>query len=635
MARTRKSFIKLKQNSSGDTIGLIDQQITGLEKMIDTTRTALAQQGSDLFIAFENPPGVVAIKPRDELELEFSLNNLGKTLSNPATVHYQFISSNGNVYDSDVSNGFDKIDPRHKTVFWDVDLTVPENIVGGNYQIRASLEFQKNMADKDELNNHVASDYLFVYSEPDIKITDFSHRVKKILNDSSVVATQLTWENQGGNPATNNRLLLFLENVDDADDITLLQEDKVKDVPAISETVVMSHKLNIPQIDSDNKYKLVAEIKSEGELKENAVINNRFESSELIGRNIEPITITGLNLNTRISYPGKKVNLEIRLRNNQPKQPINDVEIELSLKSDKGETCCAVIKKVQTVPPSISIKDSEGNVDVTDTIFKTNIMFPGISRGQYLVEARLISTSDIEVIEDPKLMQSNTKLYYGNPTFRITNSYPIRDIMIPGKDTQFNVTVLNNGKNKSQPEKLGLYLEGKRSTLIGTINIEGLAPSGQSVTLRKSIKMPRSLSLGSYTLVLRKEESTQSSTQVLRYRNAVTVQDIQPIAPQEFESFKQNEVPLFSWNSIDNLSYRLAFSTDPGFTDNSKIFRIPDNTWLKHKQYQPQIGEWKIIWLLSQRLKRDVFWKVEARSAQNKIIRGIPQKILLKQETFN
>ena len=129
---------------------------------------------------------------------------------------------------------------------------------------------------------------------------------------------------------------------------------------------------------------------------------------------------------------------------------------------------------------------------------------------------------------------------------------------------------------------------------------------------------------------MRKATTSQGAEQVLRYRNVVTIQDIQPIAPKEFESFKKNETPLFSWNSVDGQEYRLAFSTDPTFEKNNRIFRIPDQDWLREKSYQPDVGEWNIIWLLSRNLKKEVYWMVEARSDQNEVSKGIPQRILLK-----
>jgi hypothetical protein len=341
--------------------------------------------------------------------------------------------------------------------------------------------------------------------------------------------------------------------------------------------------------------------------------------------------ISGLDLNSRIAYPGKKVDLEVRLRNNQSTQVIRNVALELRLQDEKGKTCCALIQKVDEIPPSLSVIDKKGNVAVKDFVYKSSLDFPGISKGQYQVEARLLSAAEIDLNESSKVSRSSSKLYYGDAAFRVTNFYPIRDILIPGKETLLNITILNNGENISLPEKLEFFLEGNQSLPIGLIDIEAVTPSGQSITLNKSIHLPDNLPQGTFTLVLRKNESSQGAAQVLRYRNPVTIQNVQPITPQEFESFRQNETPLFTWNSIDHLTYRLAFSTDREFKDDTKVFRIPDDAWLKEKQYQLKLGEWSIIWLLSQHLKKDVYWQVEAKSTQNKIIRGSPRKIRLKQ----
>lgn len=648
MKQTRDAFIRLRETSSGEDLKTIDRHIAELNQMIENTQQLLAQQGSDLIIDIENPPGLVAIKPRDTLELEFSLINLGKTLSNAATVHYQFISQDGNVYDTDRSTGFERLDPRHGAVYWDEELPVPENIIGGTYQVRASLEFEKNRADKDETNNRVLSDFLFVYSEPDIVITGFSHRVKQILPLSNVVTTQLTWENQGGNPAGNNQLRIYLENTADPSDIQLLKEEAVTDVPALSETIVMSHDLEIDAITTDKTYQLVAEIRSRGEFTENTVYNNRMASAQLIGKDITPIAISGLTLNSRISYPGKKVDLEVRLRNNQLEENINGVRIELSLQNPKGVSCCAVVREIKTIPPSFAVSQaseretltSEGtdltsiDINVSDYIFKDSLEFPGISKGQYQLQARLLSTEQIERIETNTPVTSQGVLFYGDPTFQIASFYPIRDVLIPGKENFFTFTVQNSGKDLSKPETVHLYLEGKQLIYLGKTDIEPLEPSEQAETLGKFVKIPDDLDRGSYSLLLKKKESSQSAAQTLRYRHAVTIHDIQQIAPQEFESFKRNEVPLFTWDSVDDLSYRLVFSTDPQFKDQSRSFRIPDENWLEVTEYQPQTGEWRLIWLLSQQSKRDVYWQVEAKSAQNDIIKGIPQKILLKSKAF-
>ena len=198
-----------------------------------------------------------------------------------------------------------------------------------------------------------------------------------------------------------------------------------------------------------------------------------------------------------------------------------------------------------------------------------------------------------------------------------------------------NVTVLNNGKDRSKPEILHLFLDGENSIPIGSIEIESLEPFGQSVTLNKSVAIPKSLARGTYVLTLRKDQTIQSESQVIRYRNPVTIHEIQPIAPQEFEAFRQNEIPLFSWNSIDNLSYQLMFSTDPAFADDSQIFRVPSEDWLTSKQYRPLPGEWNLIWLLSQSRESDIYWQIEAKSEQEGVITGMPQKILFNREQVN
>ena len=233
--------------------------------------------------------------------------------------------------------------PRQKTHFWTERFRIPRNILGGKYQIKASLEFKKNQGDKVELNNHKSSDYLFVYSEPDLAIVTFRHKLKKILRESTEFMAQLSWENQGGSAAAQNELEIRMEDVENPAKGRVLSKKALPDAPAISDTMVVSQPVTIPKITDESKYQLIAEIKTLGDLKEQILGNNIAVSDGLIGKTVAPIRLTGINLNTQISYPGKKVDLELKLKNTQPKADIHQAKVRIDLVKD-GARCCSVEK---------------------------------------------------------------------------------------------------------------------------------------------------------------------------------------------------------------------------------------------------------------------------------------------------
>ncbi len=522
-------------------------------------------------------------------------------------------------------NQFPGISAGSPPIYWTTKLVTPPNIEFGSYQVVIRLELLENQLVRSLKNNRLKSNYIYHRLPPDLAIISFRHQPQGSLDSGQSIKTQTIYQNLGGYSVNDAVLKILLREQKPSKKQHVLHQTKLTKIPAISDQYVYSQVVNIPDLQRGIPYYLEATIDKPSSSDDARPQNNLMASEQTYQIDADPIPFYPVDFvfHTEKAYPGEPVGWGLRLFN-ESKKLLKRVQITLTLKDSKG----AVQKwgnpyMVDLVIPPKNVSDV---LEKTQLVEKHTV-FPKMSPGTYQVIAKINWNSGKKMFFTT--IRGTKTLVYQAPQRILESIFAENQILLPGHEFSLQLVVRNQGGSPTIQESMKVVLTGANTITIGTIQLPALRPRPQAYVLNRILKIPQNLPAGIYGIQLQ-TQTQKGKPERFRLSGMFRVSPIQILNPKPTDAFYANQVPTFQWKGTKDFQYRMCFSKDPKFKDNL-TFQIPFGSWIPETSIQPEQGEWKIIWSLSKNLKTPIYWRLEAKNQEGKLLNSSPQKLKLIQ----